>query len=330
MRAVYYDRFGPPDVLVVGEVPQPEPREGEVLVRIEASGINPSDVKRRAGWRNAPWQGRRIVAHCDGAGVVVAAADAAGERWLGRRVWIWSIPGQTLTRDGIEYGTAAEFLSVPIAHLAPLPDTADFATGACLGVPAITAHHVVFADGPVSGRSVLVQGGGGAVGQLAVRMAKQAGAFVVATARSPERAAIARAAGADVVIDASAAKPEDEVLAVAPQGIERLIEVDFGSNIDFTARVIATGGTIVSYSSTGRPEPVLPYYALQSKAVLIRLVSNYKLPRPRIDEAVNHIVSLLEDGILQPVIVARMPLQAAAEAHAAVEKGAMGKVVLTV
>jgi NADPH2:quinone reductase len=326
--AAFYDRFGSPDVLTLGEIPRPKPRQGEVLVRIAASGVNPSDVKRRAGWRNAAWPGRRIVPHCDGAGEVVEAGDDEGKRRLGQRVWIWSIPGTTFVREDLEYGTAAEFLTVPLGNLAPLPDGVDFAVGACLGVPAITAHFAVFADGPVAGRTLLVQGGGGAVGEAAIRMAKQAGAYVVASARSQARAAIAQAAGADLVIDPRSAEAEDRVRAVAPTGIDRLIEVDFGANIGFASRIIAPGGMIVSYSSTSQPEPVFPYYGLQSKAAVIRLVSNYMLPPSRIQEAVEHIVAMLEQGSLRSTIVACMPLSAISEAHRAVESGAMGKVVL--
>jgi NADPH2:quinone reductase len=330
MRAAFYDTFGPPDVLTVGSVPKPDLRAGDVLVRVVASGINPSDVKRRAGWRNAAWAGRRIVAHCDGAGIVVEAADESGRAWIGRRVWIWSIPGRTFVRDGLEYGTAAEFVPVPVSHLARLPDAADFATGACLGVPAITAHFAVMADGPVAGRTVLVQGGGGAVGAIAVRLAKEAGARVIAAIRSPARAAIARDAGADLVIDMTGPEAERQVLAAAPGGVDRLVEVDFGANVDFDARVIATGGTIVSYSSTSRPEPVIPYYALQGKAVVIRLVSNYVLPSDRTREAVESIEGLLEHGALRPTVAARFPLAAIGQAHRAVEAGAVGKVVLDV
>ncbi|CAH1694323.1 NADPH:quinone reductase-like Zn-dependent oxidoreductase [Hyphomicrobiales bacterium] len=328
MRAAFYDNFGPPDVLVVGDIDPPELRPGEVLMRVAASGINPSDVKRRAGWGGAAWPGHRIVAHCDGAGDVVAAADAVGQPWVGRRAWVWSVPGRTFLRQGTEYGTAAEWLAVPAANLAPLPDGVDYRVGACLGVPAITAHFAVFADGPVAGRTVLVQGGGGAVGELAVQMARAAGARVVATARSEPRAAIARAAGAELVVDGSQADASDLVLASCPDGIDRVIEVDFGANIDFDARVIATGGTIVSYSSTSCPNPVIPYYALQRKAALIRLLSNYILPAESIRAAIDHVTLMLETGDLRPTIAADMPLKSVVEAHQAVEARTPGKVVL--
>ena len=329
MLAAYYDCFGPPDVLRIGDIPVPRPRKGEVLVRIAASGINPSDVKRRGGWRAATWPGHRIVAHCDGAGTVVEAGNQADRNRIGQRVWIWSIPGRTFLRDGLEYGTAAEFLAVPLEHLAPLPNGVGFETGACLGVPAITAHYAVFADGPVAGQTVLVQGGGGAVGEAATCMAKQGGAFVIATARTPARVAIARAAGADLVVDPASGDVEAQVLSAAPKGVDRLIEVDFGANIGFGSRVIATGGTIVSYSSPSLPEPVLPYYDLQRKAAVIRLVSNYVLPACRVRDACGCIVDLLEQGTFRPTIAASMPLAAIAEAHRSVEAGAKGKIVLT-
>ncbi|MBS7707173.1 NADPH:quinone reductase [Chelatococcus asaccharovorans] len=328
MRAAFFDSFGSPDVLTIGDIPKPDLRPGEVLMRVATSGINPSDVKRRAGWGGAAWPGHRIVAHCDGAGEVVAAADAVGQPWVGRRAWLWSVPGRTFLRPTIEYGTAAEWLAVPVANLAPLPDGVDYRVGACLGVPAITAHFAVFADGPVAGKTVLVQGGGGAVGELAVQMASAAGAQVIATARSDARAAIARAGGAECVIDTRAADADEAVLAACPDGIDRLIEVDFGANIDFDMRVIATGGMIVSYSSTSQPNPVIPYYALQRKAALIRLVSNYILSPQSIGAAVDHITTMLEAGSLRPTIATDMPLAAIADAHRAQEKGMSGKIVL--
>ncbi|CAH1651428.1 MULTISPECIES: NADPH:quinone reductase [unclassified Chelatococcus] len=328
MRAAFFDSFGPPDVLMIDDIDQPELRPGEVLMRVVASGINPSDVKRRAGWGGAAWPGHRIVAHCDGAGDIVAAADALGQTWVGRRAWVWSVPGRTFLRQGIEYGTAAEWLAVPVANLAPLPDRVDYRIGACLGVPAITAHYAVFADGPVAGKTVLVQGGGGAVGELAVQMAKAAGAYVIATARTEARAAIARAAGAELVVDVSQDNAGDLVLASRPDGVDRVIEVDFGANVDFNARIVATGGTIVSYSSTSCPNPVIPYYALQRKAALIRLLSNYILPVESIRAAIDHVAMMLETGGLRPTIAMDMPLDAIVAAHEAVEARTPGKVVL--
>ena len=328
MRAAFYDGFGPPDVLMVGDIAPPEPQPGEVLMRVVASGLNPSDVKRRAGWGGAAWPGHRIVAHCDGAGDVVAAADEKGLAWVGRRAWVWSVPGRTFLRPGIEYGTAAEWLAVPIANLAPLPDGVDHRVGACLGVPAITAHFAVFADGPVAGKTVLVQGGGGAVGELAVQMARAAGARVIATARSEARAAIARAAGAERVVDLRAPDASETVLAACPHGIDRLIEVDFGANVEFDARVIAMGGMIVSYSSTSQPNPIIPYYALQRKAALLRLVSNYILPSQSIGAAIEHITTMLETGSLRPTIAMDIPLEAIADAHRAEEARMPGKIVL--
>jgi NADPH2:quinone reductase len=328
MRAAYYDSFGTPDVIIVGDLPCPELRPGEVLVRVAVSGINPSDVKRRSGWGNAAWAGRRIVPHCDGAGEAVKAADEAGTEWVGRRVWIWSTPGRTFARDHLEYGTAAALVAVPIGNLAMLPDCTDYATGACLGVPAITAHYAVFADGPVADKTLLVQGGGGAVGEAAIRMAKHAGAQVFATVRSPARAEIALAAGADRVFDLNMPDACDEVREAAPDGIDRLIEVDFGANVDFSAKIVAIGGTIVSYSSTSVPRPEIPYYDLQRKAVVIRLVSNYVLTRFQLRNAVEHITSMLEHRALSATIAKRFPIEDIVQAHRAVEAGVLGKVVL--
>lgn len=195
MKAAFYDRNGPADdVLQVGEMPKPIPAAGEVLVRVHASGVNPSDVKSRAGLR-AKMAYPRVVPQSDGAGVIEAVGAGIDPARVGERVWIWNGQWQR------PLGTAAEYIALPGLQASHLPDNTPFEAGACLGIPAMTAHRCVFADGPVAGQKILVTGGAGAVGHYAVQLARWGGAQVIATASGPEKAAHAKAAGADRVVN---------------------------------------------------------------------------------------------------------------------------------
>lgn len=334
MRAAWYDRTGPADeVFRLGELPTPTPGAGEVLVAMRASGINPSDTKARAGWRSSAQPAARTVPHSDGAGVVEAVGPDVDPSWVGRRVWLWNAQGATTygTRNGPTVGTAAEYAVVPLRHAAPLPDGTSFETGACLGVPACTAHHAVFADGDVRGQTVLVQGGAGAVGELAVQFAAHAGATVIATVGSHEKAKLARAAGASLVIDRHKEDVVATVLAFARGGVDRIVEVDFGANAEADAKMIAVNGTISSYSSTSHPEPVLPYYPLQFRGATLRFVQGYLLPDAVRRKAIEDIGTMLAAGTLRPKIAASFPLDEIAEAHRLVEGGrATGNVVVTI
>lgn len=338
MRAAWYDKPGPAEeVLIVGRADRPVPGPGEVLIRIHASGVNPGDVRRRAGWSGAGYRGsdRRVIPHTDGAGVVEALGDGVDPRWAGRRVWVWNAGGAGFygfPEFGLDIGTAAEYVALPVQHVADLPDTAGFDVGACLGGPACTAHYVVFADGnDVAGSTILVQGGTGSVGELAVQFAAGAGATVIATVSSDEKAERAKAAGARHVIDRSREDVGAAVLALYPGGVDRIVEVEFGLNVETDAKIIKPNGTIASYSSPSVREPTLPYYALQRKGITVRFVQAYILPpihRKRSIEAINR---LLRERRLSPTIAARYPLEQIATAHAHVESHqAIGNVVVTI
>ncbi|MFT8243697.1 NADPH:quinone reductase [Roseomonas sp. BN140053] len=322
MRAAWYERTGPArEVLQLGTLPDPVAGPGEVLVRIRASGVNPHDTKRRAGWRGMAGPARRSVPHGDGAGEVVAVGEGVSRDRLGERVWLWNAPG-----------TAAELCALPAEQAVPLPAEADFAAGACLGVPACTAHDAVFADGPVAGMCVLVHGAAGAVGEPALRFAARAGARVLATASTPDKAAVAREAGAAAVFNYRDPDCAQQVLAATGgRGVDRIIEVDLGANLALDVAIVANNGSIASYSSTRVPEPVLPYYPLAYKGVALRLVQGMILPPARRTAAAEAIAVGLRDGWLAPRIGARFPLAEIAAAHEALEGGRqIGNVVVEV
>lgn len=303
---------------------------------MHASGVNPADVRRRGGWSGSGFSriAGRVIPHTDGAGVVEGLGEGVDRRWLDRRVWLWNAGGASFygfPDEGTDTGTAAEYVALPVRFVADLPDAADFETGACLGAPACTAHFVVFADGDVNGRTILVHGGTGSVGELAVQFASDAGATVIATVSSPEKAERARAAGARYVIDRSREDVARVVLATSPLGVDRIIEVEFGLNIATDAKIIKANGTIASYSSPTVREPVLPYYELQRKGVTVRFVQAYILPPGDRGRSIEGVNRLLAQRRLRPTIAARFPLERIAAAHALVEsRQAIGNVVVTI
>jgi NADPH2:quinone reductase len=316
MRAVAYTQTGPAsDVLHVAEVPVPSVGPGEVLVRIAASGINPADVKRRAGWGGMRMNHPLVIPHCDGAGTVEATGPGISTDRVGQRVWLWNAQGG-YGHAGRAFGTAAEFIALPAAQAVPLSEHFTMAQGACLGVPAMTAHRCVLADGPVTGKTVLVQGGAGAVGNLAVQIAATEGAHVFATVSTPEDAARVQAFGA-VAINR---RREDVTARITSltggAGVDRIVEVDFAANQAVDAALIKTNGTIASFSSTSDPSPVLDYYALASKGANVRFIQGFALP----DDARRQGQDWLAAHSLDIPTITSFPLDRCADAHRYVEQ----------
>ena len=327
MRAAWYEKNGPArEVINVGELPDPKPGPGEVRVRIHASGVNPSDVKRRIGNLGQAIRVPRIVPHSDGAGVIDAAGDGVPQTRVGERVWLYNAQWQRA------YGTCAEFCCVPQALARRLPDAIDFAAGANMGIPAMTAHRAVFSRGNVRGKTVLVTGGAGAVGHYAVQIAKWAGARVIATASSRQKAELARGAGADEVVDYR----QEDVAARAMEftdgaGVDHIVEVDFGANLQASVKMLRPNGAIAAYASTRAPEPVLPYYPMMTRGFGIDLVYVYILPPEARAKALADLDTLLSAGILQHNIGARFTLDQTAAAHEAQESGTIvGNIVIDV
>jgi NADPH:quinone reductase len=304
----------------------PRPGPGEVLVRVRASGVNPGEVKKRADWMGLGIGYPRVIPHSDGAGVIEGVGEGVPPSRVGQRVWVWG------AQSGRPFGTAAEYTTVPEAQAVPLPDGVGFEAGACLGIPARTAHRCVFADGAVSGNTVLVAGGAGAVGGFAVSFAKWGGAEVIATVGSEGHAQAALEAGADHVLNYRA----DDVAARVAEitggaGVDRVVEVAFGRNLALNAEVLALRGTIAAYSSDAEAEPRLPFWPLLFKNVTIRMVGSDDLPEDAERRAAEDIASCLGAGVLRPRVGARFPLERIAEAHEAVEGGrAGGRVVIEV
>jgi len=321
VRAASYDRYGPAaEVLTVREVDRPAPGAGEVLVKVACSGVNPTDWKSRSGATPRPIDGFQIPHH-DGAGVIEAVGDGVDPARTGQRVWLW------LAAAGRRWGTAAEWTVVPQDQAVPLPDGASLELGASLGVPAMTAHWCLFADGPVSGKTVLVAGGAGAVGHYAIELAVRAGAHVVATASGPEKAELARNAGAAHVVNYRDPDAADQIRAAAGQ-VDRIIELALGANLALDLAVIKPGSMIVTYAAEPA-DPVLPVRAFMTANVTVRFVLLYGVARAALRQAAEDVTAALADGALTELPVHRFGLADIIAAQEAAEAGPLGKVLVT-
>ncbi|GEN98670.1 NADPH:quinone oxidoreductase [Novosphingobium sediminis] len=326
MRAVWYEETGPAaQVLRLGEMETPQPGAGEVRVRLHASGVNPSDVKSRAGLRG-PIAFPRVIPHSDGAGVIDAVGEGVSPARIGTRVWVWNSAYRR------PFGTSAEYVCLPEVQAVPLPQGTSFEAGACLGIPASTACHAVFADGDVTGQTVLVTGGAGAVGHYAIQLARWGGARVIATVSGPEKARAAQEAGADAVVNYRDGDIANAILA-ANQGrpVDRVVEVEFGGNLPVTSAVIGDGGVIAAYGSMADAEPKLPFYPLMFRHVTLRMLLVYLLSSQERARMIARLTAALEDGALNHAIAATFDLADSAKAHETVESGRLiGNAVITI
>jgi NADPH:quinone reductase len=319
MRAVWYDRQGPAnEVLIAGELPMPEPGTGEVRVRLEASGVNPSDTYRRRG--AVPAEYPRVIPNSDGAGVVDKAGPMVPERWVGKRVWLYN--GQ---RNGRWMGTAAKYISLNVDLVTELPSHVTFAQGATLGIPGMTAHGCVFAAGPLQGKIVLVTGGAGAVGHYAVQLAVWAGASVIATVSSETKAAHARAGGASHVINYRSEDVAERVRDITGGELaDHVVDVDVGGNLEATLASVRAGGSIAFYASKGALEPKVQLRTVMAKNLTIRgfvLPTSPHADRKRAQTDMARFIAT--PGRILPVD-GTFPLYETAAAHLSVEQG--GKV----
>lgn len=328
MNAVWYESTGPArEVLRFGEVETPGPGPGEVRVRVAASGVNPSDTKKRGGWIGMAMAHPQVIPHSDGAGTVEAVGEGVDAGRIGERVWVWNAQG-----GGRPFGTAAEFVVVPDGQAVRLPDGVPWSIGAGLGVPGCTAHYAVLGGGPVRGKRVLVQGGAGAVGHMAVQIAALSGAEVIATVSSAAKGEAAVGGGARHVVNY---RREDVVERVREltggEGVDRVIEVDLAANIETDVEVLRPNGTIASYSSTSGPELPLSYYPLAFKDLRIHFVQGYLLPSAARQAAIEDLTRWLSSRRLDVRIAKLFPLSGTAAAHELLESGlADGKVVVMV
>lgn len=327
MKAAWYDRQGPSsEVLVVGEMAAPIPGPDEVRIRVHASGVNPGDVKKRQDQFGVGMPYPRIIPHSDGAGVI----DSVGERVDASRVEerVWCFGAQSYR----PFGTAAEYVVVPSAQAVALDDAVSFEQGSCLGIPGITAHRAIDVADTVKDRTILVQGGAGAVGQCASGLARHAGAHVIATVRSDIDVSIAERAGAHHVLVTAGLSPSEiveTVRSIAPDGVDHIVEVAFHANIETNEFLLMQGGSIATYA-TGNPTPCIPFWPLVFKNIRLNFLGSDDFPHAAKTAAAAALNDALRDGWPGFEIGMSLPLELIAKAHEIVETGgATGRVVVT-
>lgn len=326
MRAAWFEKFGAArDVLQVGQVDTPVAEAGQVLVKLATSAVNPSDVKKRAGSFPNLLDDGFVIPDSDGAGIVEAVGKGISSDRVGERVWVYQ------AQYARRFGTAAEYVAIDASCAPPLPESATFEVGACLGIPAMTAHRCVFADGDVSGKTMLVTGGAGRVGYYAVQWASQAGATVIATASNDADRAACMEAGAHDVVNHRADDLVDTIMAATGgEPVDRIVDVEFGANLPVSVEVLRIGGTIATYSSMQVSEPKLPFFQMMYKDLTVRLVIVYAMPEPAKQRAIADIDEALRAGRLKHRVAETMPLSDIVRANEIVEKGSVrGSVVVT-
>jgi NADPH2:quinone reductase len=322
MKAVVYDRLGAAtNVLRVVDLPRPEPGPGEVRVRVSFSGVNPTDWKSRSG-ATARAVDEFQIPHHDGSGVIDAVGPGVDEDRVGQRVWVW------MAAAGSRWGTAAEWTVVSDQQAVALPPGASLELGASLGVPAVTAHRCLFADGDLAGRTVLVAGGAGAVGHFAIQLARRAGARVVTTVSGTAKAELARAAGADLVVNYREPDALERIRGFTER-VDRVVEVNLAANLALDLG-LSGPGTVVSVYAADTADPELPIRACMGANVVLRFVLLYGVPIADLLRGVTDVSAALEAGALTELPVHRFPLEECAAAQDAVQSGAVGKVLLVV
>ncbi|MFT6329582.1 MAG: NADPH:quinone reductase-like Zn-dependent oxidoreductase [Bermanella sp.] len=327
MKAAWFEKFGAPaDTIIIGEQPKPIAGDGEVLVKLKTTGVNPSDVKKRIGAFPNLLDNGHVIPHSDGAGIIEAVGKGVPESRIGERVWVYQAQYARLL------GTAAEYVAIDASRAATLPSNISFEIGACLGIPAMTAHRVVSSDGSVKGQTVLVTGGAGRVGYYAIQWAKLAGAKVITTASNPVDKASCIAAGADLVVNHRDVNWGEKVQEINDgEKVDRVIDVEFGFNLPEVLKCIRTGGVIATYGNTQIKEPKLPFFQMMFMDLTIRMTIVYAMPESAKQEAVEDIYKALSAGQLKHRVTHVLPFKQMAKSHELIEgSGLRGSVVVNI
>jgi NADPH2:quinone reductase len=331
-----YSEAGGPEVLRLVERARPEPERGEVRVAVAVSGVNPTDWKARRGGRSRELPFSEIVPNQDGAGTIDAVGDGVSGSRVDERVWVWEATWQRAN------GTAQEYVVLPERQAVRMDDGVSFDVGASLGIPALTAHRCLtvselgpqrLAPGALAAQTVLVAGGAGAVGHAAIQLARWAGARVIATVSGEEKAKLARAGGAEEVVNYRSGEAIDELRRAAPDGVDVIVEIAPDANAALDLAVLGPNGTIAVYATDDGNELGLSVRGLMRRNIRYQFVLVYTVPRAAKLQALADVAAAAADGAL-PVgesvglPLHRFPLERTADAHAAVEAGAVGKVLI--
>ena len=327
MKVISYEKFGSAtEVLKVQEIELQKPRQEEVVVKLKYSGVNPSDAKARAGNRPGVTKPEYslVVPNSDGSGVIEEVGSNLDKSLIGKRVWLrngqWKRP----------FGTAAEYITIAVENIVEMPSKMTFQEGATMGIPGLTAAHGIFGTGEVIGKTLLISGGGGAVGHLAIQLAKWGGAKVIATGSKSSAGSILNF-GADYFFDYSSDKLVSQINEVVPDGVDRVIEVEFGLNLNWIHKVLKPNGTIAVFGSAKEMNPIIPFGPYLFKAIKIDIFLIYILPVKERKIAINYLHSAYEQKALKPKIDSIFKLEDCDKAHdRTLTKGRKGAVLLEI
>tara|TARA_R110002167_G_scaffold181341_13_gene381619 strand:- start:2104 stop:3093 length:990 start_codon:yes stop_codon:yes gene_type:complete len=316
MKAVWFEKFGTPsESLITGEQPKPHAKAGEVLIKMKTTGINPSDVKKRMGAFPNLLDTGLVIPHSDGAGIVEAVGEGVSANRIGERVWVYQAQYARML------GTAAEYLAIDATRAATLPDNTSFEVGACLGIPAMTAHRVVMSDGELTGQTILITGGAGRVGYYAIQWAKIAGAKVIATASNSTDEATCREAGADLVVNHRADNWGGTVQQVnSGQKVDRVVDVEFGYNLPEVLKCIRIGGIIATYGNTQIKEPKLPFFQMMFMDLTIKMTIVYAMPESAKKQAIEDIYQALSTNSLKHRVTKVLSFSQMVKSHELIEQ----------
>ena len=327
MKVIGYEEFGlATEVLRMWEIDLQKPKSREVIVKLRYSGVNPSDAKARAG--NRPGVVRPeyslVIPHSDGSGVIEDVGSGLDKSLIGKRVWVrngqWKRP----------FGTAAEYITIPIENTVEMLNQMTFQEGATMGIPGLTAAQGVFGSGSVKGQTLLVSGGNGAVGHLAVQLAKWGGAKVISTGSQSNSHSILNN-GADYFFDYSSDNLVSQILEVAPEGVDRVIEVEFGLNLTWLHQVVKPNGSLAVYGSAKEMNPIIPFGLYLFKAIKIDIFLIYILPQKQRELVINFLHSAFEQEALTPKIDSIFKLEDCALAqNRTLEPGRNGAVLIEI
>jgi NADPH:quinone reductase len=337
MRAIVYTEHGPSSVMHLVDRPVPEPGPGQVRVRLVRAGVNPTDWKARSGV-SSTMAFTQVTPGQDGAGVVDALGADVPQLQVGDPVWLY------LAQHGSPYGTAAEYCVLDWSRVVRLPGVPGaFDLGACLGVPAITAHRALtsgpgaarLGPGTLAGQVVLVQGGAGAVGNAAIQLAAWSGATVLTTVSSREKAALATAAGAGGVVNYRAQDARAAIRELAPGGVDLIVEVSPAANNGLDLAVARNGATIAFYANNGGDTFSVEIRKTYSLNLRYQGLLLYTLDPAHLVAAAEDVTAAVAAGALRAGEKAGLPLhhyplEETAAAHEAVERGAVGKVLIDI
>ena len=328
MKAAWYNKQGPARrVIKVGDFDTPNAKPGEVRIKIAYSGLNPTDIKRRQGFGGQLHAYPTIIPHSDGSGVIDQVGKGVPKSRLKEKVWIWSGQWQR------PFGTCAEYITLPARQAVPLPKKMSLLHGACIGIPAITAHRCLFADGPIKGKTVLITGGAGAVGNYAIQLAKWGGAsLVIATVSSTSKAKQAKMAGADAIINYKKQNVVKRISTITKgTGVDHIVEVAFGINQPTILEVLNTHGTIACYASDKKPDPMLDFYGFMQRNANLRWVFMYQIPEAAFRHAIRDINKWLDTGNAYHPVDEVFSLSKTVDAHLKLQSGkANGNIIISI